>query len=300
MRIEYSKVKLNNHNMPFVNERMKMLEFKLKGSVAMKREVNREREDNGLLVAERRSRILARLAEQGKVKVDELSIEFGVSEVTIRRDLSNLEKEGLIERTHGGAVSSSKSRFELSFEQKVAKNMIEKNRIAEKALSLIEDGDTIILDSGTTTFQLAKKLGSKRELTVVTNAINFVTELSAHSGLCLVLLGGIYKPATGATIGPLTNRTLKDLHVDKFFLGCNAFTISGGLMTADMADAETRKEMIKVASQVIVLADSTKFGKTSFVSVARIEEIDIVITDSGVDPQIVEDLQNRGVQVLLA
>lgn len=266
----------------------------------MKQGINPERADNGLMVAERRSRILARLAEQGKVKVDELSIEFGVSEVTIRRDLSNLEKEGLVERTHGGAVSSTKSRFELSFEQKMAKNITEKNRIAEKALSLIDDGDTIMLDSGTTTNQLAKKLGSKQELTVVTNAINFVPDLCVHSGLSLVLLGGIYKPSTGATIGPLANRTLKDIHVDKFFLGCNAFTISGGLMTADMADAETRKEMIKIASQVIVLADSSKFGQTSFVSVARTEEIDIMITDTGVDPRIVEELTSRGIKVLLA
>ncbi len=261
---------------------------------------NDERNENGLLIAERRSRILSLLSQQGKVKVDHLSSEFGVSEVTIRRDLTNLEKEGLIERTHGGAISSTKSRFELSFEQKAIKNIEEKIRISEKALRMIEDGDTIMLDSGTTTFQLAKRLGAKKNLTVVTNAINMASELSAIPDLTLVILGGFFKPSTGATIGPMTIGDLRDMHVDKFFIGCNAFTIKSGLMTADMNDAETRKAMINSSAQVIMLADSSKFGKTSFLSIAPVDAIDIIITDNNLDLHTTEALREKGVNVILA
>lgn len=261
---------------------------------------NHERSENGLLVAERRSRIISLLAQQGKVKVNELSSEFGVSEVTIRRDLASLEKDGLIERTHGGAVFSTKSRFELSFDQKASKNMEEKIRISKEALALIEDGDTIMLDSGTTTFQLAKRLKTKKNLTVVTNAINMAPELSAVPDLTLVILGGFFKPSTGATIGPMTIRNLQDMHVDKFFIGCNAITIKGGLMTADMNDAETRRAMINSAAQVIMLADSSKFGKLSFCSIAPADAIDVIITDSNLDSHTIDAFQKKGIKVILA
>jgi DeoR family fructose operon transcriptional repressor len=258
-----------------------------------------ENNENGLLVAERRSKILASLALKGKVKVQELSKSFGVSEVTIRRDLASLDKDGLLERAHGGAVSSSKSRYELSFEQKIRTNMAQKVAIASKALSLIDDGDTIMLDSGTTTFQLAKLLGEKKNLTVVTNAINMVSELSAVSDLTLVLIGGFYKPTTGATIGPLVINALKNIHVDKFFIGCNSITLAGGLMTPDMIDAETRKAMISASAHVIVLADSSKFGKTSFVTVAQVEEIDLIISDNRLDVRTCQAFEESGVEVVL-
>jgi DeoR family fructose operon transcriptional repressor len=255
--------------------------------------------ENGLLAAERRSKILASLALDGKVKVQELSKTLGVSEVTIRRDLSSLEKDGLLERTHGGAVSSSKSRYELSFEQKIRTNMTQKIAIASKALSLIEDGDTVMLDSGTTTFQLAKLLGEKKDLTVVTNAVNMVSELSIIADLTLVLIGGFYKPTTGATIGPMVVNELKNIHVDKFFIGCNSITLTGGLMTPDMIDAETRKAMIAASAHVIVLADSSKFGKTSFVTIAPLEEIDMIISDKGLDARTRQAFEERGVEVVL-
>jgi DeoR/GlpR family transcriptional regulator of sugar metabolism len=258
-----------------------------------------ERNENGMLIAERHSKIMARLADSGKVVVTDLSSEFGVSEVTIRRDLAILEKQGLIQRTHGGAVSSVKSRFELSFEQKSRRNIEEKVGIGEKALALIEDGDTIMLDSGTTTYQLAKLLGSKKDLTVITNSINMVPELSVIPNIILIVLGGLYKPATGAAIGPLTTRYMEDMHVDKFFIGCNAITINGGLMTADINDAETRRAMINSAAQVIVLADSSKFGKTSFISVAPIGQIDVVISDNKLDWETVNALRERGLEVIL-
>ncbi len=258
-----------------------------------------ERNESGLLIPERHSKIMARLAECGKVVVTDLSEEFGVSDVTIRRDLALLEKEGLIQRTHGGAICSVKSRFELSFEQKSRKNMDEKIRIAEQALSMIDDGDTIMLDSGTTTFQLAKRLGTKNDLTVITNAINMVSELSEISGLTLIMLGGFYKPSTGATIGPLTTRDLEDIRVDKFFIGCNAVTINGGLMTADMIDAETRRAMIRSASQVIMLADSSKFGKTSFVSIVPIEKVDLIISDTKLEGKTIQSLREKGIEVVL-
>lgn len=258
-----------------------------------------DQSEGGFLIAERRSKILAYIAGKGKVKVEDLSKEFGVSEVTIRRDLASLDREGLIERTHGGAVPNHKSRFELSFEQKYQKNVDDKIRIAEQALGLIEDGDAIMLDSGTTTFQLAKRLGVKKNLTIVTNAINMIAELRGIPDISLVLLGGTYKSTTEATIGPMAINNLKEIHVDKLFLGCNSFTIEGGLMTADMIDAETRKAMINASAQVIVLADSSKFGKLSFVSLANIEQIDLIITDKGLDAKMFQAIKEKGIDIVL-
>ncbi|HZG86605.1 DeoR/GlpR family DNA-binding transcription regulator [Paenibacillus sp.] len=255
-----------------------------------------------LFAEERRAEIVRLVNEKKKVLVPDLIEYFKVSPATIRGDLRDLEAAGLLKRTHGGAIPSDfvKMGFEPDNQARNVERLSEKRRIAAKAASMIEDGDIIILDTGTTTMELAKLLRDKRNVTAIVNDIEIALCLEAFEGVNVVVIGGMLRKKFHCTIGPFAAGLLSELNVDKVFLGTNAFSVEKGGTTPDINQAEIKKIMVKVATQVIVLCDSGKIGKNSFVQFVRPHEIDALITDDGVDERSLEELAEHGIEVHVA
>ena len=228
--------------------------------------------EHPLFAEERKGQILELLRQKSKLLVPELCDYFDVSPATIRNDLRDLENERKLKRTHGGAISLEKTSFELDSRHKEIRNMEQKRQIAACAAKLIEDGDTIILDTGTTTLEIASLL---EEFTQAN----------------LILIGGTLRHGFHCTVGPMAVSYLSELNVDKVFLSSNAVSLDRGFTTPDFNQAEVKKTMIQVASEVIMLSDSSKFGKLSFTQFAALSDIDKLITDKGIDPQAAEQLR---------
>ena len=249
---------------------------------------------------ERRQKLFEALKQHSSMSVSGLAKLLTVSEATIRRDLNELQELGMIERTHGGALLATLSKFEPAYVDKKDKFLEQKQKIGSVAASRVKNGETIILDSGTTTLQVLKHLKDKQEITVITNAVNFAQELETNNGIEMVIVGGHVKFNTQALVGPLTQQNLENFHADKVFIAANGFTLEKGLTTPDLTEAFTKRAMIQGASQVIALLDHSKFGKNSLTAIASPSELDILITDSGLDQHMKKEMENIGIQVIIA
>lgn len=233
-----------------------------------------------LFAEERRRTILNLLEKQNKVYVPELCEFFNVSPATIRTDLRVLDHEGALKRTHGGAVNLSKTSYELTSNFKLSHRSDEKTRIAGYAIQLIENGDTIALDTGTTTLELAKLLPSKHDLTVITNDIAIANYLEQNSGAKIIVLGGVIRRGFNCTAGSMTAKMMEPFHVDKAFIASNAFSFEAGFTTPSEEQAEVKSALIRSASIVNMLIDSSKFNSIAFYRFARLDDIDRLITDN--------------------
>jgi len=250
---------------------------------------------------EERQRLILDLMRSGEaVKVGELSTEFGVSESTIRRDLRDLERSGLLERTHGGAVPATGTLEEPTFADKADQNLAEKIAIAHVAAGLVNDGESIVLDAGTTTLQIARLLRQRQNLTVITNAFHIAAELADCTGIAVIVTGGSVKGNTLALVGPVAERTLEGINADRVFLGTNGIDLNRGLTTPTQAEAAVKRRMIESARQVVVVADHTKAGRVAFASIAPVTGASVVISDGKFDQGLARELTARGIQVLLA
>ena len=243
-----------------------------------------------LFAEERREQIIKLLAEQSKLLVPNLCDIFDVSPATIRSDLRDLESEGRLKRTHGGAIPIGKAGFEPDSHSKEVEKIDEKIKIAVYSAGLIEDGDIVALDTGTTTLELAKRLTDKKNLTIVTNDVNISMYLEANSNANIILLGGTVRRGFHCTTGIMTINSLKDLNVDKAFMATNAFSLEKGFTTPSFEHAEVKKAMLSIASQNIMLMDSSKFGRVSFVKFASLGCVDRIVTDKGVGSKTVESI----------
>lgn len=254
-----------------------------------------------MFAEERKLKILEFIEEYKKATVSQLCEHFTVSSATIRNDLRDLESANLLIRTHGGAMAKSKIGFELDSSQKKVRNLDKKQKIAEAAINLIEDGDTIILDTGTTTIELAKLLHRKRDITVVTNDLGITLLLEDVDSVNIVLMGGIVRKHFHCTVtyGTTGKDTLSGLNVDNAFMGVNSFCMKKGAMTPDICQAETKKLMISIAANVILLCHSTKFGNTSFAQFATLDQIDTIITEN-IDAKDFRKLEDSGIDVIVA
>lgn len=249
---------------------------------------------------ERKLKIVEYVQEHSRASVQELRTIFDVSESTIRRDLKELEESKHIKRTHGGAACLEGVNFEPTFIEKEDKLRIEKECIAKKAAEFIQDGDTILLDSGTTTLYLANELKKFSNLIVVTNSIILAQRLQEKSDIEVVLVGGTLRQNTLALVGPIAEQSLGMLRVDKGFIATNAFDLQDGLTTPNLIEANTKRKMISICKQVFLLADHTKFGKTSFSKFADASDIDICITDNGLPQKVEEQMEGRNINVCRA
>jgi len=252
-----------------------------------------------LFAEERRERILELLSQHGRVTIAELVEILGVTEPTVRKDLDFLHRQQVIRRTHGGAVLLVPTLAEPTIEQRQSSNMAEKQAIARTAASLITDGDTLLLDSGSTTECLVPYLRDFQDVTVVTNSIRIVTGRGAFPHLQHVLLGGSLRPNSGALVGPLALEALERMRFTTLFLGTTSLNLEDGLTVPELTEAHMKRKMIERSRSVIVLADHTKIGLTSFIHVAPIDAINTLVTDS-IDAETGRILRERGIQVVTA
>jgi DeoR family transcriptional regulator of aga operon len=253
-----------------------------------------------LLIAERRRRIREMVGERGRVTVAELAEMFGISLVTARADLNALAEIGAVLRTRGGALAQ-RADEDLPIGVKQSLHRAEKIRIAEAAVKLVKEGDTIVLDSGTTTGEIAKQIrGLKlQSINVITNALNIAVLLAGVPHVTLIMLGGVLRPSSYSLGGPQAEQALEGLHADILFLGFDGLDPEIGVMTPHLLEARLNTRMLDIARRVVAVGDSSKIGRRSLSKIATIDQIDQIITDAGVPAEMVAALQERGAQVVL-
>ena len=248
----------------------------------------------------RRQQILEMLERDGQVSVTDLAQQLQVSDVTIRKDLQELEELSFLRRVHGGAVPAHRSKYNLALGDKISRLAATKTAIAHEALQFIHDGDTLILDAGSTVLALARLLpGRFRGLTVVTNSLPVIAELSEHGDFDLVSLGGTVRLHSLAIIGPLTVHSLRKLHADRVFVGATGATLERGLSTPNFIEAETKAAMIDAAHECIALLDGTKVGAASLAPFASWEQVHHLVTDAPLPTRVQDHLAEMNVQVTL-
>ena len=252
-----------------------------------------------MLNLERRAKILELLAEHGKVGVSELSRLFKTSEVTIRNDLKDLHRQGLLRRAHGGAVKVETVSVDPSLQVKAEQHADEKRRIGAAAAALVKDGDSIILDSGTTTQQIAKQIKGKKELTVITNGLNIALELLGSKGVQLILLGGMVRENSFSAVGHFAEEMLGQLSANKLFLAVDAFDLEFGLTTPNLEESKVNQAMVRVAREVTLVADSSKFGKRSLSRIVPLGQINKIVTDDALPEDSRAELRARGIELIL-
>ncbi|HOJ00440.1 MAG TPA: DeoR/GlpR family DNA-binding transcription regulator [Anaerolineaceae bacterium] len=254
-----------------------------------------------MLSDERRAVLINRLREDGYVQAAEIAEELSVSTATIRRDLVFLQQEGFCMRTRGGAVRSSQgTTLELPYALKKQKFVAEKEAIAREAVRLIENGDTLILDSGSTTYALASLLTEKQRLTVVTNDLQIAILLASNPSVHLVCTGGIARPHVFTLQGSEVVNFIKTLRVDKTFLGTDAIHEDGTIGNVNMEEVAIKQAMMKAASTVILLADSSKFTVKGFAQVGTLAEVDILITDAKYPKEMATVIQENAIKLVVA
>jgi DeoR family transcriptional regulator, aga operon transcriptional repressor len=255
--------------------------------------------ERGLLVGERRRRICELLRAEGRVTVESLAARFGTSQVTIRADLSTLESAGALARTHGGALSVEDADQSLDFKQ--LQHRAEKLRIAAAAAALVRDGETIVLDSGTTTAEIARRIRTLelKSVNVITNALNIAALLIDVAAVRLIVPGGILRRESNSLSGPMAEAALDTLQADRLYLGADGVDPQIGIMTPHVAEAQLNARMIAMSRQVVVVADSSKFARRNISLIARIEQLHMLITDRAAPPEAVEQLRQRGIEVQL-
>ena len=249
---------------------------------------------------ERHAAIIERARSNGRVDVAELAVEFDVTPETVRRDLTSLERHGLLRRVHGGAIPIERLGFEPGLTSRDASMADEKARIARVALAEVPAEGAILLDAGTTTARLAEILPPDRELTVVTNAVPIAMALSARPNVTVLTVGGRVRGRTLAMVDQWALRVLNETFVDVAFLGANGVSVERGLTTPDVAEAAVKRAMLKAARRVVVLADHTKVGNDCFARVGGLDEVDMLVCDDGLDAALAIDIQAAGPRVLLA
>ena len=233
-----------------------------------------------LLAAQRKEKIAAMIREDGHAKVAALSKLFNVTEVTIRQDLEKLEDEGICQRVHGGAILAGAGANVGELKTLNQDNLAAKRAIARQAVALIRDGETIILDSGSTTTEIARLINGYTNLTVITNAINIAMILGKDPGINLNVTGGEFKSPTLSLTGPKAAEYFNGLHADKVFLATAGISVTSGLTYPSMSDLVVKQAMIDVSDHVYLVADSTKVGRSSFATLGQLTLVDTIITDS--------------------
>lgn len=254
-----------------------------------------------MLAEERRFRIREMLSGQRTIAASDLCAALGVTAATIRRDLAALEHDGVLVRSHGGAVSRmSSTSFQPSYQTLSHIHSTEKHAIAREAEHLVLDGETVFLEGSTTVYELACCLNQRKRLTVVTNSPTIVCQLQRSTGVTVLCTGGDLQKDTFYFSGEWAQRALSEIRLDKAILGVSAIDISYGVSTANHAEAQIKKMITKAAKTRIALVDHSKFGTQSFAYVGPVTDIDVLVTDSGTDPTYVKALREMGIDVVIA
>lgn len=251
-----------------------------------------------MLAKERRNEILAQLKDEGRVIVADLSKKYDVTEETIRRDLEKIEDDGFAERTYGGAVLKENDKEELPYLARKRSNVEIKKRIAEKIADMIEDGDRIMLDASTTALFIAKQIRTKKNITVITNSIEIILELSDIKGWKVLSTGGALRAGTLSLVGYQAERMVTDFHVDKVIVSCMGVDYHKGFTDSNELDAGIKKQMLGSATTKIVATDGRKFGRISFTRIADFNEVNVLVTDYAMNEEWRERMEECGVTVV--
>ena len=251
-----------------------------------------------MLAIERRNAILTRLSVEGKVVVSDLSREFSVTEETIRRDLEKLDQDGLAKKTYGGAVKVDNFNIDLPFHVRKQSNIEKKQKIAGMIADLIHDGDYIMLDASSTALNVVKSILQKKKITLITNSIEILIELSGKSDWTVISTGGTLKEGGLSLVGYQAERMVSGFHVDLAVCSCKGLDLEIGVTDSNERDSEIKKAFFASASRRVLAVDSTKFDKVSFVKVCGMQDIDTVVTDTNPSEKWQERLAEQGVSLI--
>jgi DeoR family transcriptional regulator of aga operon len=252
---------------------------------------------DGLFNEERRRAILAMMHRDGRVLVKDLARHFQISQITIRKDLEILDSQGSVQRTHGGALPvQAGALLDPTLREKEKLHRREKARIAAAAVKLVEEGQSVLLDSGTTTTAIARALKDMSRLTVITNAINIAAEL-AGTHIEVILTGGMLRKNSFSLVGPLAEQTLRQLSADILFLGVDGFDTRAGLFTPNLLEAQVNRAMVEIARRTVAVCDSSKFGRRSLCNIMAVTSVHEVVTDRLIPKSDLRALKEAGVKV---
>ena len=252
-----------------------------------------------MLQEERHRRIIEELERNDIFRISQLSERLGVTRQTIRRDLSELEKTGLIKKVHGGALLNKRN-LEPSYSDRLSTNVEEKELIAKNAAELVEDGDAIFLDVGTTTLMMAKQLKEKKNLTVITNFLLIAMELANAPEVKVILSGGELRGEEFSLSGPISIRSVKNIYIDKAFVGVGGLSLESGFTDYHLNESEFRRMMIEHAKKTYALADHSKMDIVAIYKSADLHEIDVLITDGKTPGSIINKLKEKGMEVIVS
>lgn len=259
------------------------------------------RKQSVLLAGERRREILKILKRDGRLAVDDLVTRFRVSAVTLRSDLGQLAEQGHLVRSYGGAILAQDPAEDFPIRIKQSLNHDEKVRIAQAAAALVQPNQTVILDSGTTSAELAKAIKRRNPgaLTVITHALNIAQEFLNAPLISVIVIGGVMRHVSASTVGPQAERMIRELGAHHFFVGVDGLTPELELATPDVLEAQLNTVMMQVAEETTLIADASKFGRRSLSAIGKVDRLTRVITDSSADPAMVSRIRERGVEVML-
>ena len=249
-----------------------------------------------MLNEERRQKIQEIVTEKSRVRVREVAKDFNISEVTVRKDLEILEKRGVLSRVHGGAIINESLVLDRDLTEKERIHYQEKKRIAKKAAKFINPGDVIILDSGSTTSEISRQLKFKENIKVITNAVNIASELAACN-FEVTLTGGFIREKSFSLVGPLAELSLQNLSADKLFLGVDGIHLEYGLTTPNLMEGRVNQLMIQIAHEVILVADSSKFGRRRMSVISKLNVLDMLITDQNIPKKYLKKIKELGIDV---
>ena len=249
---------------------------------------------------ERQQAIAERAGFHGRVDVADLARDLGVTPETIRRDLTQLERAGVLRRVHGGAIPVDRLTFERNLPAREISMTAEKERIAKAAYAELPEQGTVLLDAGTTTAALAELFPADAQLTVVTNSLPIASRLATHRGITTLLLGGRVRGTTLSAVDAWALRVLDEIHVDVSFMATNGFSVELGCTTPDIGEAAVKRAMVAAAERVVLLADSSKYGSSWFARFADLDDVEIIVTDTGLDERQVPSIEAAGPRVVRA
>jgi DeoR family transcriptional regulator of aga operon len=254
---------------------------------------------DGMMAEERRTQILQILRSAGRVRVNELAPQFNTSAVTIRNDLNELSQRGLVQRSHGGAMLPDSIMRESPLQERLKAHAEEKRRIGAMAATMIHDGETIILDSGTTTLEIARHIKKKRGLHIITNGVNIAVELLDARDSEVFIVGGTVRGESASISGRFTEEMFDQFSADKLFLSGAGCDLDFGVSGANLEETMVNRAMLRIAREIILVADASKFSKRSMSRIAPFSEIDTVISDKGLGEDIQSKLRSSGCNLIL-
>lgn len=244
--------------------------------------------------------MLQLLEDQGEVLVSEVSAALGVSPMTVRRDFQVLAKEGLVKRVHGGAIPVASRSYEPPFAARAQLNLGAKRAIGEAAVALISEGETLVLDVGTTALEVAEALRGRRNLVVLTASLRVLDLLTEEEGIRLMSTGGAVRRGERSLVGELAEQSFAELRFDTFIMGVGGLDLAQGVTEFNPDDARVKKCALKCARRCVVVADHTKLGKVAFSRIGALDDVDVLVTDQDADPEILDGLRSADVEVVIA